>query len=169
MTRILGVDPGSRTTGFGVIEVRAQRIVHVASGCIRVRGASLAARLKCIFDGMYEVMERHRPVEVVIEEVFMHRNAASALKLGHARSAAMLAAVIAGLSVHEYAPAAVKQAITGRGNADKMQVQHMVKLLLSLASLPPEDAADALAAALCHAHRQQTLDRVRQRNPALVQ
>ena len=169
MTRILGVDPGSRTTGFGVIELRAQGIAYVASGCIRVRGGSLPARLKCIYDGICEVMEGHQPVEVVIEQVFIHRNAATALKLGQARSAAVLAAVIAGLNVHEYAPAEVKQAITGRGNADKTQVQHMVKVLLSLATLPQEDAADALAAALCHAHQQQTLARVRQRNPALAQ
>lgn len=168
MTRILGVDPGSRITGFGVIEVRAQRIVHVASGCIRVQGDGVPARLKCIFDGIGEAVKDHQPVEVVVEQAFVHRNAATALKLGQARSAAMLAAVIAGLTVHEYAPATVKQAITGRGNADKIQVQHMVKLLLSLARLPPEDAADALATALCHAHRQQTLARVGQRNVALA-
>jgi len=152
MTRILGIDPGSRTTGFGVVEVRGAARAHVASGCIEGEGGGLPERLRAIFDGVREVVRAHRPEEVAIERVFIHRNVASALKLGEARGVAVLAAELERLAVHEYTAAQVKQSVTGQGRATKEQVQHMVKVLLALAERPPADAADALAVALCHAH-----------------
>ncbi len=160
MTRILGIDPGSRSTGYGIIQCSGQRTAHVASGCIRVQGNNLAARLKVIFDGITELVGTHQPCELVVEQVFMHRNAASALKLGHARGAVLLAGVMQALPVYEYTPAQVKQATTCKGNATKEQVQHMVKVLLCLRHLPQSDAADALAVALCHGHTRETLDRM---------
>lgn len=133
--------------------------MHVASGYIPVTGEDLARRLRVIFEGITELVQAHRPAEVVVEQVFMHRNAASALKLGQARGAALLAGAMQSLPVYEYAPKAVKQAITGKGNATKEQVQHMVKVLLALPGRPRNDAADALGVALCHAHTQETLRR----------
>jgi len=152
MTRILGIDPGSRITGFGVIDVLGTRNRYVASGCIQVRGESLSKRLKCIFEGVSEVVERHRPAELAIEQVFMHRNAASALKLGQARGAAMLAGELGMLDVYEYTATQIKLSVTGMGRATKAQIQHMIKILLCLSSVPQSDAADALGVALCHAH-----------------
>lgn len=160
IARILGIDPGSRLTGYGVIEMQAGRAIWVGSGCIRIKGDDLASRLRILVDGLTEVLDQHQPGSVAIEQVFMHRNADSALKLGQARGAAI--SVVAGrhLPVHEYTPTQIKKAIVGKGNAAKGQVQHMVKAMLGLSHLPQEDAADALAVALCHAHTAQTLSRM---------
>jgi len=160
VTRILGIDPGSRVTGFGVIDSESNQSVYVASGCVRVREGNLADRLRIIFEGITDVVGTHRPDEIAVEQVFVKRNVASALKLGQARGAALVAGVRASLPIFEYTPAQVKQAIAGKGNADKIQIQHMVRLLLQLSTSPPEDAADALAIAICHGHTGQTLARL---------
>jgi len=158
--RVLGIDPGSRITGFGIVDQGTQCPAYVTSGCIRVSGEGLPERLKCIFEGIGEIVRRYRPDEVAVESVFMHRNAGSALKLGQARGAAICAVVRESLPVSEYAPAEVKQAVVGRGRAEKEQVQHMVKVLLNLEASPQADAADALAVALCHCHSRQLLSRL---------
>jgi len=150
--RILGIDPGSRLTGFGVIEVHRQQVIYITSGCIRTQSKSLPSRLQEIYAGISQIIEQAQPTISAVEQVFMYRNADSALKLGQARGAAIVACVQHGLSVHEYAPTQIKQAVVGKGHADKIQVQHMVKVLLSLSNIPQVDAADALAVALCHAH-----------------
>lgn len=157
MTLILGVDPGSRVTGFGVIEVCGTKIRYVASGCIRIPDESFPERLRIIYSDLGEVIECHAPEVMVIEQVFMARNAASAIKLGQARGAAIVAGVSRGLPVHEYSARQIKQAVTGTGAAAKAQVQHMVMSLLQLPEAPAEDAADALAAAICHAHTSASL------------
>ncbi len=157
--RILGVDPGSRVTGYGIIDFARNRTVHVESGCITVTGDDLAGKLRVIFSALTSLVERYRPTEMVVEQVFVHRNAGSALKLGQARGAAVLAGAMGALPVFEYAPRAIKQAITGTGTATKEQMQHMIKILLRLPKPPPADAADALAVALCHAHTGATLRR----------
>lgn len=151
--RILGIDPGSRFTGFGVITVlRNGKLGYVASGCIRIPGGSLAERLKVILDGVDEVIATHSPEVLSIEKVFMARNADSALKLGQARSAAICAVLQHNLPVSEYTALQIKRAVVGTGSADKKQVQHMVTALLGLSGTPQADAADALAAAICHAN-----------------
>ena len=152
MPRILGIDPGSRLTGFGVIDVSGRDSRYIASGCIRVKGNNLPARLGIIFHGVSQLLASHQPELLSIERVFMHQNPDSALKLGQARGAAICAAVARQMPVAEYSPTQIKQAVVGHGHADKQQVQHMVTLLLSLPDIPPEDAADALAAALCHGY-----------------
>ena len=157
--RILGIDPGSRITGYGVIDFQHNHARHVASGCIHIRGKDLTAQLRAIFDGITAIVDSECPAELAVEQVFLHRNAASALKLGQARGAALMAGVTKGLSLHEYSPNQVKQAVTGRGHAAKDQVQHMIKMLLCLRELPASDEADALAVAICHAHTSQTLAR----------
>jgi crossover junction endodeoxyribonuclease RuvC len=157
MALILGVDPGSRLTGFGVINVVGARCEYVTSGCIRVGDAEFPERLKRIFDGINAIIREHNPQQMVIEQVFMAKNAGSALKLGQARGAAIVAGVTNGLPVAEYSARQIKQSVVGTGAAQKAQVQHMVTTLLSLSDLPQEDAADALAAALCHAHTQRGL------------
>jgi crossover junction endodeoxyribonuclease RuvC len=158
--RILGIDPGSRLTGYGIIEMHAGRAIWVGSGCIRIKGEDLASRLRVLVEGLIDILDQHQPASVAVEQVFMHRNPDSALKLGQARGAAI--SVVAGrhLPVHEYTPTQIKKAIVGKGNAAKAQVQHMVKAMLGLSHLPQEDAADALAIALCHAHTAQTLSRM---------
>jgi crossover junction endodeoxyribonuclease RuvC len=158
--RILGIDPGSRLTGYGIIEMHAGRAIWVGSGCIRIKGDDLASRLRVLVEGLVDILDQHRPTTVAVEQVFMHRNADSALKLGQARGAAI--SVVAGrhLPVYEYTPTQIKKAMVGKGNAAKAQVQHMVKAMLGLSHLPQEDAADALAVALCHAHTAQTLSRM---------
>jgi crossover junction endodeoxyribonuclease RuvC len=157
MTRILGIDPGSRITGFGVIDVEGGRVSYVTSGCVRMSDVSLPARLKTIFEGISEIVTTYNPHVMAIEQVFMRHNVDSALKLGQARGAAICAGVVQSLLVYEYTPAQIKQAIAGKGNAAKAQVQHMVKALLKLHGSPQADAADALACALCHSHVHQTL------------
>jgi crossover junction endodeoxyribonuclease RuvC len=155
---ILGLDPGSRRTGYGLVQLRAGQPLHVAHGCIDVSGArtadragGLAARLRQIYEAVSELVVTHRPAEIAIERVFLHKNADSALKLGQARGVALCAAIALGAAAHEYAPRAIKQAVTGYGGAEKGQVGHMIALLLQLDTAPAPDAADALAIALCHA------------------
>ncbi len=151
--RILGIDPGSRLTGFGVLDVAGSSADYVASGTVRTIDGSFPERLRSIYESVGDIVARYRPDVVAIESVFMHKNAGSALKLGQARSAALCATFSLDVEVHEYAPREIKQAIVGTGAATKDQVQHMVVALLKLDSPPAEDAADALAAALCHGHQ----------------
>ncbi|MDX8128599.1 crossover junction endodeoxyribonuclease RuvC [Methylomonas sp. BW4-1] len=160
MTRILGIDPGSRITGYGVVESTSRGIRYVASGCIRIKSDEFPERLKQIFDGVSQVIELYRPEQMAIEQVFMHKNADSALKLGQARGAAICATLNRDLPVFEYAARQVKQALVGKGNADKQQVQHMVKILLSIQGDMQIDASDALAIGLCHSHYQETAMRL---------
>jgi crossover junction endodeoxyribonuclease RuvC len=158
MALILGIDPGSRKTGFGIINVLGSKTEYITSGVIRIPELlALPERLKVIFESVTEIIERYSPQEMAIEQVFMAKNASSALKLGQARGAAIVAAVAQNLPVSEYEARKVKQSIVGSGAADKLQVQHMVKTLLHLPAAPQEDAADALAVALCHANSQQHL------------
>jgi len=152
LRRILGIDPGSRVTGYGLIDSDSTQSHHVASGCIRVGEDPWPERLGRIFRGVQEVVQLYQPQELAIEQVFFARNAASALKLGQARGAAICAALSVGVEVHEYSPKSVKQAVVGTGGADKVQVQHMIKVILSMSEDPAEDQADALAVAVCHAH-----------------
>jgi len=158
--RILGLDPGSRRTGFGVIDCNGPDSVHFTHGCISASGASLADRVRVIFEGVRELVALHRPQEVAVERVFMSRNADSALKLGQARGA-VLAAVPDGLPVFEYAPRAIKLAVVGFGAAEKRQVAHMIRALLGLEGRIAADAADALAIAVCHAHSRRLLELAR--------
>ena len=151
-TRILGIDPGSVITGYGVIDMQGSTLVFVDSGRIRPKGESFHDRLREIFAHMGELVSQQLPNEIAIERVFMHRNADSALKLGHARAAALCATFADPLPIHEYAPREIKQAITGGGGAEKSQVQHMVARLLGLQGELQSDAADALAVAITHAH-----------------
>lgn len=157
MTRILGIDPGSRLTGYGIIETSGRHCTYIASGCVRVAANNIPEKLEQIFEGLTSIIEQYHPEQVAIEMVFMAQNPDSALKLGHARGAAIVAAVRYHLPVSEYSARQVKQAVVGKGAADKLQVQHMVKRLLNLPASPQADAADALAVALCHAHTQQSL------------
>ena len=157
MTRVLGIDPGSRVTGYGVIETDGVRSRHLGSGCIRTASGGFPGRLGEIFTGIRAVLDEWRPGEVAIEQVFVSRNASSALKLGQARGAAITACAVQDMPVAEYSARQIKQAVVGSGAADKAQVQHMVKVLLKLPATPQEDAADALAAALCHAHTQHSM------------
>jgi crossover junction endodeoxyribonuclease RuvC len=154
--RIIGVDPGSRVTGYGVIDADRGRLDFVACGVVKTTpDHPFAYRLNEIFEGLNEVIQLHRPVVAAIEEVFLASNPRSAIKLGHARGAAVIAVMQNGLTVHDYSPRAVKQAVAGYGQADKMQVQHMVRVLLGLTGKPSADAADALAVAICHANQLQ--------------
>ncbi len=157
MRLILGIDPGSRITGYGLIESDGIRSRHVASGCIRVSDEPFPQRLGEIFRQLSELVVTYKPTEMAIEQVFMAKNAASALKLGQARGAAICACVTAGLPVFEYAPRAVKQAVVGAGSADKDQVQHMIKHILKLEGPLKPDQSDALAVAISHAHANSTL------------
>ena len=151
--RILGIDPGSRLTGFGVVDFDGDRALYIASGTVKSIDGAFADRLRQIFESIGGIMDEFRPDMVAIESIFMHKNAGSALKLGHARSAAICATFAHGVEVHEYAPREIKQAVVGTGAATKEQVQHMVVSILTLDGPPSEDAADALAAALCHGHQ----------------
>lgn len=150
--RILGIDPGLRVTGFGLIDKNGQSLAYVTSGCIRTPDGTLPQRLQNILDHLGEVIALHRPDCAAIEEVFVNVNPKSTLLLGQARGAAICAAVTQGLPVAEYTALQVKQAVVGNGHAAKDQVQEMVKRLLRLAGAPQADAADALACAICHAH-----------------
>ena len=150
--RILGVDPGLRVTGFGIIEKTGSKLQYVTSGCVRSGTGELAARLKTILDGLAEVIAANHPQQVAIEKVFVNVNPQSTLALGQARGTAICAAVLAGLPVSEYTALQVKQSVVGKGHAAKDQVQHMVRRLLALPGDPSPDAADALACAICHAH-----------------
>ncbi len=156
--RILGIDPGLRLTGFGVIEKVGEKLNYIASGTIRTttgKGADiedLPSRLKIILDGLFEVIDTYAPEQVAVEKVFVNVNPQSTLLLGQARGAAISAAVIKNLTVAEYTALQVKQSVVGNGHAAKEQVQEMVKRLLKLPANPSPDSADALACAICHAH-----------------
>ncbi len=152
MTRILGIDPGSHITGFGLIDVTGAKMVHVASGCVRTDPGELPGRLRQIFEGIRAVVAEYGPAEVAVERAFVAHNADSALKLGHARGAAICATLEDRLPVFEYSPREVKKAIVGSGAAAKEQVQHMIRALLSIQEALAADAADALGVAVCHAH-----------------
>ena len=157
---MLGLDPGSLKTGYGIVDCKGGTESHVASGCLRATGANLALRLRYIHEQVSWLVERYEPDEVAIERVFMHRNADSALKLGQARGAALSAAVTRGAAVYEYAPRAIKLAIVGTGAADKAQVSHMVQVLLAIGRPATADVSDALAIALCHAQARRTAGRI---------
>lgn len=146
---IIGIDPGSRITGYGVIRLEGNQSYHVTSGCIQVTAENVSMRLLQIFTRLQEIIQQYQPQEAAIEQIFMHQNPGSALKLGQARGAAMVAL---GMPVAEYSARQVKQAVVGFGAAKKEQVQHMVKRLLNLSGKLQADTADALAVALCHAH-----------------
>lgn len=150
--KILGIDPGLRITGFGIIEKSGNRLTYVTSGCVKSGQGDLTVRLKVILEGLAEIIAANRPEEVAIEKVFLNVNPQSTLALGQARGTAICAAVIAGLPVAEYTALQVKQSVVGKGHAQKEQVQHMVRRLLALPGNPSPDAADALACAICHAH-----------------
>jgi crossover junction endodeoxyribonuclease RuvC len=150
--RILGIDPGLRITGFGVLDKSGQKLAYVTSGCIKTPQGELSTRLKAILDGLAEVIAECRPEQIALEKVFVNMNPQSTLLLGQARGTAICAAVMHDLPIAEYTALQVKQAVVGNGHARKEQVQEMVKRLLSLAGAPSPDAADALACAICHAH-----------------
>ena len=151
--RILGIDPGSRLTGFGVLDFAGDKATYVASGSIASAKGEFADRLKLIFRSVSEIVAEYKPDIVAIESVFVHKNPGSALKLGHARSAAICATFEHDVLVFEYAPREIKQAVVGTGSASKEQIQHMVIAILNLQGAPSPDAADALATALCHGNR----------------
>jgi len=161
MARILGIDPGSRITGYGLIDGSAGAVSYVASGAIRTPAGGFPARLKTIFESIAALINTYAPAELAVEQVFVHRNPESALKLGQARGAALCAGVVAGLEVGEYTPRQIKLAVVGSGGAEKEQVQYMVKRLLGLTGTIQADAADALAVALCHANRSRLQGRLR--------
>jgi len=154
--RVLGLDPGSLRTGFGIIDCTLRAEKHVASGCIRANGDDFAQRLRQIHEAILELIARYRPDEVAVEKVFMHRNADSALKLGQARGAAICAAVVGGAALYEYAPRAIKLAVVGTGAADKAQVSTMVQAMLGISEPSTADVSDALAVALCHGQVQRS-------------
>jgi len=161
--RLLGLDPGLRNTGWGIIEVQGNRLSHVADGVVRADPKQqLAARLVEIYDGLADVIARWRPEEAAVEKTFVNKNAVSTLKLGQARGIALLAPSRAGLGVFEYPPNLVKKTVVGTGHAAKEQVQAMIGVLLPGAAEASADAADALAVAVCHAHHRTTEDRVAQ-------
>lgn len=152
---ILGIDPGSRITGYGIIAINNNVLSYLASGCIKTCEATLAPRLPKIFYGICELLEEFEPDEVSIEEVFIHTNPAAALKLGHARGVAMVAAASHRKPIFEYTPREIKLAATGYGGAEKSQVKQMIMQLLQLKKPPQDDASDALAIAICHHHSRQ--------------
>ena len=147
---VLGIDPGSRRTGYGLVAVRDRAAEYVASGCIKAEIGDMPQRLGIIYRGVSELIDQFNPTELAIEEVFLAKDPSSAIKLGQARGVAIAAAVAADLPVHEYAARRVKQALVGTGRGSKEQVAHMVRILLKLPGAPQADAADALAIALCH-------------------
>lgn len=160
MALILGIDPGSRLTGYGLINANGNQMEYVSCGCLRLGNGTHCERLKQIFDGINAIIAEFSPQETAIEEVFLGKSVQSALKLGQARGSAMVACLHNGLPVSEYAPRSVKLALVGNGSADKTQVQHMVKVILGISGKIQEDAGDALAIAICHANTQKSLQRV---------
>ena len=159
-SRVLGIDPGSRVTGLGVIDSKGQTLRHIYSACVRTTGSELGSRLGQIYAGVANVIEKYEPDTVCIETVFLSKNAQTALVLGQARGAAILAAIHGQKSVSEYSALEIKNAVVGTGRATKEQVQQMVKMLLGLNDVPPTDAADALGCAICHIHNQQIVSRI---------
>lgn len=152
MSRILGIDPGSRMTGYGIIEHADQSLRYVTCGVVRAGSGDFPGRLQRIYESISALCAQYRPDVAAVEQVFVQRNPSSALKLGQARGAAICSCVAHNLPVAEYTPRAIKQAVVGGGGADKSQVQYMMRILLKLPAIPGEDAADALAVAICHAH-----------------
>jgi crossover junction endodeoxyribonuclease RuvC len=152
VTRILGIDPGSLSTGYGIIDSQGQTLKYVICGNIRTSGGGIAERLTEIYFAMGAIVEEHSPDEVAVESAFMHKNADSALKLGQARAAAICGTLVRKLPLSEYSPRQVKLAVVGKGGADKEQVQHMMRVILGLKGELQADSADALAVAVCHAH-----------------
>ena len=150
--RVIGIDPGLRRTGWGVVDVEGARLSHVANGVCLSEGDCLATRLRSLHDALTRVLRRWRPEAAAVEQTFVNKDAAGTLKLGQARGIALLVPALFGLPVAEYAPNAVKKVVVGVGHAEKRQVEHMVRLQLPLAEIAGADAADALAIALCHAH-----------------
>ena len=148
--RVLGIDPGLRNMGWGIIEVAGSKMTHVANGICKSDGADLGGRLRSLYDQLTQVFETYQPVAAAVEQTFVNKDGASTLKLGQARGIAMLVPAQAGLTVGEYAPNAVKKTVVGVGHADKAQVAHMVKVQLPGVALAGPDAADALAIAICH-------------------
>ena len=153
--RILGIDPGSQITGFGIVDLDGKRTAAVEWGSIRTSGEH-SDRLRSIFQALGDIVREYRPTEVAIERVFLSRNADSALKLGQARAAAMCATFAANVPIYEYSARHIKKAVVGRGGAEKEQVQRMVQMILGVTDVLQPDAADALAAAICHAHERNT-------------
>jgi crossover junction endodeoxyribonuclease RuvC len=154
--RVLGVDPGLRRTGWGVVAISGNALAFVAAGTVEAPlDAALAERLAALHDGLTEIVRRWRPQEAAVEQTFVNRDAAATLKLGQARGIALLVPAQAGIAVAEYAPNAVKKAIVGGGHAEKGQIRAMVRVLLPRAQFDSDDAADALAIAICHAHHRQ--------------
>ncbi|WP_286232974.1 crossover junction endodeoxyribonuclease RuvC [Thalassotalea sediminis] len=162
MAIILGIDPGSRFTGYGVIAQQGRTLTYLGSGCIKAiaAGDELGDRLQTIYAGVSEIILQFQPTMFAIEQVFMAKNPDSALKLGQARGAAIVAATNTGLKIAEYSARQIKQSVVGTGGADKTQVQHMVKSILKLPATPQADAADALAVALCHAHSHDSISKM---------
>ncbi len=160
MIKILGIDPGSINTGYGIIESKGNYNKHIKNGVIKIKAKTLAEKLKIINLEITTIIKTFEPDEIAIEKVFMHRNADSALKLGQARGAAIAACAINDIPLFEYSANQVKKACVGKGHAAKEQVQHMIKILLCLENSPLSDAADALAIALCHANSRESLLRM---------
>jgi len=159
--RVLGIDPGSIVTGYGVVEKVSGSLLHVADGVVRAKASmKLPERLLPIFDGLQEVISEYEPQAIAVESIFFAKNIKSAAILGHARGVALLAAARAQLAIFEYSPMEVKQSVVGYGAATKEQVQKMVKALLTIDHLPTSDAADALAVAICHIHHQKIQQRI---------
>ena len=166
--RILGIDPGLRTTGFGIIQKQGTKLSYIASGTIKTQEADLPQRLKTILAGVSEIIQTYQPDCAAIEKVFVNVNPQSTLLLGQARGAAICALVHADLAVAEYTALQVKKAVTGHGQAQKQQIQDMVTRLLALSGTPGTDAADALGVAICHAHGGETLGMLGKLAPALA-
>lgn len=157
MTVILGIDPGSRITGFGIVKQQGSKFQYLGSGCIRTPDSNLATKLNTIFNGVSEIIKQYQPDTFAIEQVFLAHNPDSALKLGQARGSAIVAATQNELDVFEYSARQIKQSVVGTGAAEKSQVQHMVQHILKLEGKPQADAADALAVAICHGNTNQSL------------
>lgn len=157
MTTILGIDPGSRITGYGIVQQQGAKFHYIGSGCIRTPNKDLSIKLDTIFSGVSEIIQQYKPDTFAIEQVFLAHNPDSALKLGQARGSAIVAATQGLLPVFEYSARQIKQAVVGSGAADKSQVQHMVQHILKLDGKPQADAADALAVAICHGNTNQSL------------
>jgi crossover junction endodeoxyribonuclease RuvC len=158
--RVLGIDPGLRNLGWGVIQIAGSRLTHVANGIIHSEGTDLAPRLLSLYRALTEVVRTHAPDTAAVEQTFVNKDAVATLKLGQARGIALLVPAEAGLTIGEYAPNAVKKAVVGVGHADKAQVAHMVRYQLPGVELAGPDAADALAIAICHAHHSQSASRM---------
>ncbi len=167
--KTLGVDPGSVVTGYGVVEGSGQKLLHLASGYLKVgKEPSFPERLGAIYHGLTKIITEYRPEVMAIESLFFSKNVKSAILLGHARGVAILAGVNAGLDVYEYSPLEIKQSVVGYGRADKRQVQEMIRMLLSLSEIPESNMADALAVAICHLNTARSLSRIRKREPGYL-